>query len=81
MHIRLRVLALTISLFTGILLPTNQVEAFEYSTDLGGGGYQEVRAAPHLAPAVALAAVALAAIIAVSLQTQNNPTHVHLAPL
>lgn len=57
----------------------NRVKPIEYSTDLGGGGYQEVRAAPHLAPAIALAAVVLAAMVAVSIQTQNNSTHIDFA--
>lgn len=48
-----------------------------YSTDIGGCGYQVCRRCPVLAPAVALAAVALAGIIAVALQTDHGHVHSH----
>src|SRR5690349_7355676 len=48
-----------------------------YSTDIGGCGYQACRRCPVLAPAVALAAVALAGIIAVALQTDHGHVHSH----
>ena len=51
--------------------------AYDYTTDLGGYGYQEVRSAAVYAPAVALAVVALALIIAVALQTTHDHTHSH----
>lgn len=46
-----------------------------YSTDVGGCGYQACRRCPVLAPAVALAVVALTGIIAVALQTDH--CHIH----
>lgn len=73
---RLQRLLPMLSLFTALFTSPHQVDAWEDSTDLGGGGYQQVRAAPQLAPAIALAAVVLAAMIAVSVQSQNNSTHV-----
>lgn len=42
------------------------------STYTGGNGYQEYRTAPALAPAIALGAIALVAIIAVAVQNGNN---------
>lgn len=60
----------------GLLAPSARLDAYTFSTDVGGCGYQECRSCVVLAPAVALAAVALAAIIAVALQTNNN-NHSH----
>ena len=42
----------------------------------GGYGYQQSRTAPALAPAIALGAIALAAIIAVAVQNSEN-SHGH----
>jgi adenosylcobinamide amidohydrolase len=43
-----------------------------------GDGYTEYRTTPSLAPAIALGAIALAAIIAVALQnSSNNHGHSH----
>lgn len=67
---------LLLSLCISLLAPVNKLAAFEYSTDLGGGGYQQVRAVPHLAPAIVLAAVVIAAMVAVSIQSQNDSTHI-----
>lgn len=48
-----------------------------YSTDVGGCGYQTCRRCPILAPAVALAVVALTGIIAIALQTDHGHLHAH----
>ena len=48
-----------------------------FSTDVGGCGYQACRRCPVLAPAVALAVVALTGIIAVALQTDHSHNHAH----
>lgn len=48
-----------------------------YSTDVGGCGYQATRRCPVLAPAVALAVIALTGIIAVALQTDHCHHHSH----
>lgn len=45
--------------------------------DLGGCGYDECRRAPCIAPAVALGAIALAAIIAVAVQNSSCSGHSH----
>lgn len=76
MLLKIQTSILLLSLCTALLAPVNRAAAFEQSTDLGGGGYQQVRAVPHLAPAIVLAAVVLAAMIAVSIQSQNNTTHI-----
>lgn len=48
------------------------------STYTYGNGYQEYRTAPNLAPAIALGAIALVAIIAVAVQNGNNDhNHCH----
>lgn len=49
-------------------------------TDAGGYGYEQCRRVPSLAPAIALGAVALAAIIAVAVQNtthHGHSSHVH----
>ncbi len=38
----------------------------------GGNGYEDYRQAPSLAPAIALGAIALVAIIAVAVQNSSN---------
>ena len=44
----------------------------QYQEYAGGGGYVESRSAPSLAPAIALGAIALVAIIAVAVQNSNT---------
>jgi len=44
-------------------------------TDAGGYGYEQCRRVPSLAPAIALGAVALAAIIAVAVQNSSHHSH------
>lgn len=48
----------------------------EYSTDTGGCGYQQCRNCPVLAPAIGLAAVALAVILAVGIRNTHE-SHAH----
>lgn len=72
---KLILMSLCLTLATALHAP--RLEAEEYSTDLGGCGYQECRSCPVLAPAVAIALVTLAAIIAVALQTHNGHGHGH----
>lgn len=52
-------------------------ESNRFSTDLGGGGYQEAKSAPALAPATLFAAVALAAIIALVIKNEKDHGHGH----
>lgn len=49
----------------------NSAHSTEYYDNCGGCGYEECRRAPCIAPAVALGAIALAAIIAVALQNSS----------
>lgn len=44
----------------------------QYQEYAGGAGYIESRGAPNLAPAIALGAIALVAIIVVAVQNANN---------
>jgi ABC-type uncharacterized transport system YnjBCD permease subunit len=48
------------------------LEAVTYVTDSGGYAYDESRAAPNLAPAIALSTVAIVAIIALAVQNSHN---------
>lgn len=46
-------------------------------TMIGGFGYKEVRRSPYIAPAVALATVAIVAIVAVAVQNSGHNNHAH----
>ncbi len=48
-----------------------------FRTDAGGYGYCETRAAPSLAPAIALGTIAIVAIIAVAVQNSSHSCHSH----
>lgn len=56
---------------------TAGLNAQDYRTDAGGYGYQESRAAPSLAPAIALGTIAVVAIIAVAVQNSSHSSHGH----
>ncbi len=51
---------------------TGNLYAWKYSTDLGGGGYQQCRTCAVIAPATAFALVTLAAIIAMALRSESG---------
>lgn len=53
------------------------VSAQPYYAETGGQGYQESRAAPSLAPAIALGTIAVVAIVAVALQNSGSGSHSH----
>lgn len=74
---RLKRLVTLMAISFGVVASPQKVEAYDYTTDLGGYGYQEVRTTAVYAPAVALAVIALALIIAVALQTTHDHTHTH----
>lgn len=64
-----------IAMFTALALLSpiaNDLHAANTYSYTGGNCYQECRTAPCLAPAIALGAIALAAIIAVAVQKSNN---------
>ena len=52
------------------------LSAQEERISCGGNGYEQCRRAPSLAPAIALATVALIGIVAVAVQN-NNHSHSH----
>ena len=66
-----KILAFILSI---IMLSTSiqQAEAVTYVTDMGGCAYDEARAAVNLAPAIALATVAIVAIIAIGVQNSHG---------
>ncbi len=51
---------------------THKLEAITYVTDTGGYAYDEARAATNLAPAIALATVAIVGIIAIAVQNSHD---------
>lgn len=51
---------------------THKLEAITYVTDTGGYAYDESRAATNLAPAIALATVAIVGIIAIAVQNSHD---------
>lgn len=65
----------TFAMLLCVMAP-EKAEAANYSTDCGGCGYEECRATPCLAPAIALGTIALVAIIAVALQDSHS-SHGH----
>lgn len=56
---------------------SHHLHAWKYTTDLGGGGYQEVRTCVAIAPATLFALIALGAIIAVLIKTEGHQHHTH----
>lgn len=56
---------------------SHQLHAWKYTTDVGGGGYQEVRTCVALAPAALFALVALGAIVAVLIKNEKSNGHSH----
>lgn len=67
---------LLVCLSVALQAPATNLEAAKYfSTDVGGCGYQECRQCPVLAPAIALSALALAAILVVGLQNTHGHAH------
>lgn len=70
-------IALALSLLLTLLHTprTNTLSAWAYTTDLGGGGYQEARTSPALAPATLFALVALGAIIAIAIKNEKDHGH------
>ncbi len=66
-----------IALATAVAMLGSTVNAQD-STYTGGNGYQEYRTAPSLAPAIALGAIAIVAIVAVAVQNgSNHHSHCH----
>lgn len=55
-----------------VCLSTHHLEAITYVTDTGGYAYDESRAVTNLAPAVALATVAIVGIIAIGVQNTHR---------
>ncbi len=55
----------------------NQLAAEECYTDTGGCGYEECCRASSLAPAIALGAIAVVAIVAVAVQNTSGHGHCH----
>lgn len=67
----------TFALFAMLLgSSANKLEGVEFSSSIGGCGYEDAVRAPVIAPAVALGTLALAAIIAVAL-INSNSVHGH----
>lgn len=71
----LTLLVLTSSLLLSPLQPS--LNAWKYSTDVGGGGYQEVRSVVVIAPATLFAIVTLGGILAIVLKTERTHRHSH----
>jgi hypothetical protein len=68
-----------VALATAVIMLGNPIKGQaldQYQEYAGGAGYIESRAAPSLAPAIALGAIVLVAIVAVAVQNANN-THGH----
>ena len=57
--------------------PSHQIEAKEYCVDTGGGAYEAGYQTCCLAPAIALAVVLLAGIIAVGVHNRSHSEHAH----
>lgn len=60
------------TLIATFCLSTQQAEAVTYVTDTGGYAYDESRAATNLAPAIALATVAIVGIIAIAVNNAHG---------
>lgn len=63
-----------VALATAVFMLGNATNGFadQYTQYSGGAGYLESSDAPSLAPAIALGAIALVAIIAVAVQNSND---------
>lgn len=59
------------AVMAAMIVTTSGANAAPCYEQAGGCGYEECRRAPCIAPAVALGAIALAAIIAVAIQNSN----------
>lgn len=57
----------------------DEAAAREYCTDAGGCAYEEAYQSCYIAPAVALALVAIAAIIAVGVHNRSHSDHDHVS--
>lgn len=53
-----------------------ELEAVEFSSTIGGCGYEDSVRAPVMAPAIALGTLAIVAIIAIAM-TNSNTAHGH----
>ncbi len=71
MSIMRKMIAL-MTLFAMVGMSTQKLEAVTYVTDTGGYAYDESRAATNLAPAIALATVAIVGIIAIAVQNSHG---------
>ncbi len=58
--------------FALISMSAPKLEAITYVTDTGGYAYDESRAVTNLAPAIALATLAIAGIIAIAVQNSHG---------
>ena len=54
-----------------------RVDAREYCTDTGGGGYSQARDVCCMAPAVVFALALIGAIIAVGVHNRHHSSHCH----
>lgn len=66
-----------VATFLAMVASTTHVHAVPTTVNTGGYGYQEARRAPVLAPAIALATIALVTVIVIALQNQGNSSHGH----
>jgi hypothetical protein len=60
------------TLFAMIAMSSQSLEAVTYVTDTGGYAYDESRAVTNLAPAIALATVAIVGLIAIGVQNSHD---------
>lgn len=60
-----------------ITTASNNVNAREYCTDTGGCAYEDAYQSCCIAPAIAFALVAIAAIIAVGVHNRSHSSHDH----
>lgn len=61
------------TIFIALLgLSVSRLEAVTYVTDTGGYAYDESRSMTNLAPAIALATVAIVGIIAIAVQNSHD---------
>ena len=78
----MRFLRVTLALATLLLLfrlpPASDLNGWKYSTDVGGGGYQECCTCPVIAPATLFALVTIGAIIAIALKGSEEHGHNHV---
>jgi hypothetical protein len=54
---------------------TENVNAYEYATDAGGYAYEDAVTSTSIAPAIVLALVAIAGIIAVGVHNRSHSSH------